>query len=268
MTHREIKAFGKTINLTLRNDGDYAVANELFLDHQYRFCDDAIRRAKNCIIDIGGHLGFFSIMAATLNPNVPIYTFEPHIGNYELLKANLKANRIKILPNAAKSAKPFNPTANPTDPTANPANRQAGVFPKQLAVSDTIGQTELLISREDLNHSLEHAIEPTGSTQTVQTTTLERIFAKNRIDRCDLLKLDCEGSEFKIIYSTPKTVFDKIDNIFLEYHNWIPSTEFRQKQAPNTSGKTLQTFLQNLGYTVKNFPNHKMPELGFLWAKR
>lgn len=239
MTHREIKAFGKTLNLTLRNEGDYAVANELFLDHQYRFCDDAIKKAKHCIIDIGGHLGFFSLMAATLNPNVPIYTFEPHTGNYELLKVNLKANRIKLIP------------SNHRNPTG-----QTGVLPKQLAVSDTIGQTELLISQEDLNHSLEKAIEPTGTTQTVQTTTLERIFAKNRIDRCNLLKLDCEGSEFKIIYNTPKELFQKIDHIFLEYHDWIEGE----------NSKDLQTFLQSLGYTVKNFPNHKMSELGFLWA--
>lgn len=228
MINREVKAFGKTLNLTLRNDGDYAVANELFVDHQYRFCDEVIKKAKHCIIDIGGHLGFFSLMTATLNPTVPIYSFEPHMGNYELLKINLKNNRIK------------------------------NVHPKQLAISDTVGQTQLLISQEDLNHSLEHAIEPTGKTQTVQTTTLERIFTKNRITRCDLLKLDCEGSEFKIIYSTTPELFNKIDHIFLEYHNW----------AGAGNSKKLKTYLESIGYKVEQFPNHKMPTLGFLWGTK
>lgn len=214
--------------LTLRNDGDFAVANELFLDHQYRFCDETIKKAKCSIIDVGGHLGFFSLMATTLNPNVPIYIFEPHSGNYELLKANLKTNRIK------------------------------NVISKQLAVSDTISQVELQVSKEDLNHSLEKAIEPTGETQRVQTITLERIFQKNRIEKCDLLKLDCEGSEFKIIYGAPKGLFQKIDNIFLEYHDWIDGE----------NSNKLKSSLENLGYKVKKFPNSKMKELGFLWCTK
>lgn len=226
--NKELKIFGKKITLTLRNDGDYAIANELFLDHQYRFCDDVIKNAKNCIIDIGGHLGFFSIMASLLNPDVPIYTFEPHIGNYELLKTNLKTNRIK------------------------------NVHPKQLAVSDVIGQTELKLSKEDLNHSITKAIEPTGDTQAVQTTTLERIFSKNQIQKCDLLKLDCEGSEFDIIYTAPKSLFEKINNIFLEYHDWV--------EGQNSD--RLKSYLENIGYKVKKFPNSKIGELGFLYCKK
>jgi FkbM family methyltransferase len=225
---RAIKIFGKEVVLALRNEGDFAIANELFLDHQYRFCDDVIRNAKHCIIDIGGHLGFFSILASILNPSVPIYTFEPHAGNFELLKTNLKENRIK------------------------------NVHPKQLAVSDSIGQTQLILSKEDLNHSLEHAIEPTGQTQPVQTTTLEQIFEKNRINRCDLLKLDCEGSEFKIIYSTPTEIFQKIDHIFLEYHDWVKGE----------SSDKLKSYITSLDYIVQKFPNPKMPELGFLWCNK
>ena len=228
MIQREIKFAGRTIQLTLRNEGDFIVANELFLDHQYRFCDEVIRKASYSILDIGGHLGFFSIIASLLNPEIPIYTYEPHIGNYELLKTNLKNNRIK------------------------------NVYPKQLAVSDWAGETELIISKEDLNHSLEKAIEPTGKVQKIQTTTLQRIFEKNHLKQCDLLKLDCEGSEFKIIYSAPKTLFDKISNIFLEYHDWID----------DESSKELKFFLGQLGYKVEQYPNSKMPELGFLWCTK
>lgn len=226
MIKKDIKVFGKDLTLALRNEGDFTIANELFLDRQYRFCDEVIKKAKHCILDIGGHLGFFSLMASVLNPNVPIYAFEPHIGNYEILKTNLKQNRIR------------------------------NVVTKHLAVSDTIGETELQLSQEDLNHSLEKAIEPTGETQKVHTTTLERIFQKNRLEQCDLLKLDCEGSEFKILYSAPKSLFDKIDHIFLEYHDWIEGG----------SDKELKFYLEQMGYKVEQYPNSKMPELGFLWC--
>ena len=218
--------FGQTVKLTMRNDGDVAIANELFLDHQYRFCDDVIKKATHCIIDVGGHLGFFSLICSILNPKVRVYTFEPHAGNFNLLKTNLKANHIK------------------------------NVHPKQLAVSDQTRELELQISKEDLNHSIIKAIEPTGKTQKVQTTTLKRIFEKNNIKKCELLKLDCEGSEYKILYSAPKEIFEKIDHIFLEYHDW----------TEGESSKDLKQFLQKREYRVEQYPNHKMKELGFLWC--
>ncbi len=223
---KEIRLFGKTLQISLRNDGDWAIAHELFLDRQYRFCDEVIRKAANPIIDIGGHLGFFALYAALLNPKVPIYSFEPHEGNFALLKENLKTNRVR------------------------------NVVPKQLAVSDTVGQAELYLSREDLNHSTTRAIEPTGATQKVQTTTLERIMEKNGIAQCDLLKMDCEGAEFKILTSTPPTIFRRIRHIFLEYHDWVEGE----------SSEKLKDFLKNQGYRVEKYPNHKMRELGFLWC--
>jgi FkbM family methyltransferase len=212
----------------MRNEGDYAIATELFLEHQYRFCDETIKKAKDSIIDIGGHLGFFSLYASLLNPTVPIYSFEPHIGNYELLKQNLRDNKVK------------------------------NVYPKQVAVSDKIGDVKLILSKEDLNHSIVHAIEPTGEEQSVQTTTLERIFQKNNIGHCDLIKIDSEGSEFALIYATPKDVLDRVSTIFLEYHDWVKGQ----------SGDELKRFLEKHGFKVSKYPNNKMKELGFLWCHK
>ena len=212
----------------MRNDGDLAIANELFLDHQYRYCDDVIRNAKDAVIDIGGHLGFFSLYASVLNSNVPIYTFEPHIGNYKILKQNLKDNRIK------------------------------NVKSRQLAVSDRVHQTELQIAKEDLNHALSDALEPTGETQVVQTTTLERIFEKNNIRHCELMKVDCEGAEFRLMYATPSDIFDKVSNIFLEYHDWVKGENSNE----------LKRFLEKQGFKVQKFPNNRIKELGFFWCNK
>lgn len=225
---KEVQIFGRTVTLNMRNEGDYAIANELFLDHQYRYCDKVIRNAKQAIIDIGGHLGFFSLYASLLNPMVPIYSFEPHIGNFELLKKNLKDNHVR------------------------------NVTAKNLAVNNVIGEMDLLISKEDLNHSLVRAIEPTEEIQKVQTITLEKIFDRHRLEQVDLLKIDCEGAEFVILEDSPKTVYDKVLNIFLEYHDWVPNGDHRR----------LKKFLEAQGFKVENYPNFKMKELGFLWCWR
>ena len=212
----------------MRNEGDYAIAHELFLDHQYRYCDEVLKKAKNAVIDIGGHLGFFSLYASLLNPKVPIYSFEPHVGNFELLKKNLKDNRVR------------------------------NVTAKNLAVSNEVGEVDLLLSQEDLNHSIVRAIEPTDEVQKVQTITLEKVLDRHHIGHCDLLKIDCEGAEFAILEGAPKSVYDRVSNIFLEYHDWVPGKNHRD----------LKKRLESHGFKVQDFPNSKMPELGFLWCKR
>lgn len=212
----------------MRNDGDLAIANELFLERQYIFCEQTIDMAQHAIIDIGGHLGFFSLYASLINPKVPIYAFEPHAGNFELLKKNLKDNHVK------------------------------NVTAKNLAVSNKEGEIELFISQEDLNHSTVHAIEDTGERQKVQAITLEKILNRHNLGQVDLLKIDAEGAEFQIIEDSPFEIFDRVSHIFLEYHDWVP----------NGNHKRLKKFLEARGYKVDDYPNAKMPELGFLWCRR
>lgn len=232
-----VKIFGWEVILNLRNEGDYAIASELFLERQYRFCDTAIREARNAVIDIGAHLGFFSLYASILNSKVPIYAFEPHEGNFALLKENLHLNHA------------------------------GNVTPKQVAVAGAVGQATLLLSREDLNHSLTHAIEPTGVTQKVQTTTLERIFEKNRLGRADLVKIDCEGGEFEILYSTPPELLGRIGALFIEYHDWVPAYANASAGRPGQSGGELKKFLEGRGFRVEKYPNTRIRELGFLWCE-
>ena len=44
----------------------------------------------------------------------------------------------------------------------------------------------------------------------VDAISLERIFEENGLWRVDLLKVDCEGSEYPIFYDSPAHLFDKI----------------------------------------------------------
>jgi FkbM family methyltransferase len=228
MNQKEVKIFGKTLKLSLRDKGDQAVADEVFKHRSYKLCEEAIRNAQGPIVDIGGHIGLFSLLASAMRPNLPIYSFEPHDDNFKLLKQNLKDNN-------AQNAKAI-----------------------REAVSDQVGEADLILSQQDLNHSLTLAIEPTGKTQTVPTTTLERIFEQFKIDRCGLLKIDCEGSEYEILYSTPRAIFDKIQGIFLEYHEW----------SEKGLADALKIHLEKMGFRVKKIPNAKMEELGYLWATK
>ena len=70
--------------------------------------------------------------------------------------------------------------------------------------------------------------------------TLENFFKKNNIGKCDLMKMDIEGSEYQVLYSTPKKVFDKIDRIFLEIH-----------KIENEPKADLINYLKKQGYGIK-----------------
>ena len=48
--------------------------------------------------------------------------------------------------------------------------------------------------------------------------TIPEILDGNGPKRCDLLKMDCEGAEYDILYHCPSEVLTRIDRIALEVH--------------------------------------------------
>ena len=53
-------------------------------------------RGKNCVLDIGGHIGLVAIsMGSVLAANGHVYCFEPSTINYSFLLKHLTANRIQ-----------------------------------------------------------------------------------------------------------------------------------------------------------------------------
>jgi|SaaInlV_130m_DNA_3_1039695.scaffolds.fasta_scaffold01027_5 FkbM family methyltransferase len=141
---------------------------------------------NDVIIDIGGHIGLFSLYASLKNPNGKIISIEPHPQNFLLLKENLECNgfpNIKIL---------------------------------NSAVSNSNKNIELFIdSLDDSAHSI-HGVGK-NSIQ-IKGITLHQIMNENRITNCNMLKMDCEGAEFEIINSLSDEEILKIEKICLEYH--------------------------------------------------
>ena len=142
------------------------------------------------IIDIGGHIGSFSIWASKQASNGKVYTFEPNVENFHLLKENKELNQISNL-------EIFN-----------------------LAVSNNIGEVILFNSvYQNLGHSLyeNHLLNKT----IVQSTTLDKILEDNRLEKVDLLKVDAEGAEYSILLNASAHTLQKIDKIILEYHDYL-----------------------------------------------
>ena len=79
----------------------------------------------------------------------------------------------------------------------------------------------------------------------VETITLEKLFEDYKIEHCDLLKLDVEGSCIEILsHSSFKKVAAKIDTIIVEFHSW-------SGRHPNQ----LKEALKNNNFEVSTIPN-------------
>ena len=142
-------------------------------------------KKDDVIIDIGSHIGIFSIYASQFCKNGKILCYEPSIENYELLQYNISQNHIE------------------------------NIFPNNYAVSNSNDHVTLYINPDNTAHSI---YDSTSKSIQIKSSTLQNIFDSNKLDFCDYLKLDCEGAEYEIIDSLPKEYFKKIKQIYIEYH--------------------------------------------------
>jgi FkbM family methyltransferase len=90
----------------------------------------------------------------------------------------------------------------------------------------------------------------------VNSISLVDALVKFGLESCDLLKLDCEGTEYQILFGTPRSALKRVQRIVMEYHNNL---------TPYTHND-LTSFLQERGFEVETFPNPVHSHLGFLRA--
>ena len=138
------------------------------------------------IIDIGGHIGAFSVNAGTQITDGIIYAFEPFAENFNFLKKNIELNKLN------------------------------NVVPINCAVASSNGDKVLYL--DNLNSSGHSLTKASGNPVKVTSTTLADFFKEKNIERCNFLKMDCEGSEYDIILNTPEETLKKIDYMIFEYH--------------------------------------------------
>jgi hypothetical protein len=61
------------------------------------------------------------------------------------------------------------------------------------------------------------------------------------MEKIDFLKMDCEGAEYDILFQLPKTIFDKIEVISMEFHDL---------KKPGYSALDLAGHLIQMGYEI------------------
>jgi FkbM family methyltransferase len=166
------------------------------------------------IVDLGANIGMFSLLCAAVFPGADIYCVEPDAGNLDMLKRNsdgINTASVRYLRGAAWTYD---------------------------------GETTLITSDRDTEHSLVDAAEKTGKV-TIPCYTMESIIRKAGFTGIDLLKVDIEGAERELLtYCEPW--INRVKLILLELHPALTGFDVTNLQAK----------LEPLGFVVfdKRFP--------------
>ena len=177
------------INYKVRGGStDRFIINEIWLHNSYTPKGFEIK-SSDIVVDIGAHIGIFTVLAAKKAYNGKVFCFEPVKENESLLIENIKLNNL------------------------------SNVIVRNKAVSNKKGKLKIYISKS--KNKGQNSIYKLAETQEVEE--VEKISFKDflkKVEKIDFLKMDCEGSEYPIFYSLEKKELFKIKKISLEYHNY------------------------------------------------
>lgn len=173
------------------------------------------------VVDVGANIGSFSVLAASIvGLEGRVISFEPAGETFRRLEENISLNGLRNV-RCRRAA----------------VDAECGVLELHTGVKSAFATAHM----KDVQGN-------DGSVEVVECLTLARVFEEYRIDRINLLKLDCEGSEHGIIESLTPDLAARIDQIAMEVH-----------PVEGRSGWTLGEALRGLGFDY---------EAGYIWFAR
>jgi len=204
---------------------DHVPIIEIFLREDY-----GKMKNNSVIVDLGANIGVFTIYATMTSKDTIVYAYEPFAGFCDLIRENVRLN------GRDSAVRCFNYAVAGESTTRTLYVKGTDFFfPTLIGKSSDNGQESIQ----------------------VKCTTLAEIIESNQLGRVDMLKMDCEGAEYEILYSAA-SVLERVKEIRMEYHNL--DNDRRHLGA-------LKEFLSLNGYTLTRVWSTSETN-GNLWAER
>jgi FkbM family methyltransferase len=171
-------------------------------DAVFRGDEYRIRRERftpdDVVIDIGAHIGVFSYLCYILGSR-SIYCYEPSDRNFQFLQRNLgNYDGIEL----------FNKAVWRSDSKCAAGLLLSGPH------GDNTGAHSVMASGRIFDFPNQCVEDSSGEIRRVECVALDAVLT--RFPRVRLLKLDCEGSEFPILFTSRK--FHRVHQIVAEVH--------------------------------------------------
>ncbi len=139
------------------------------------------------VLDVGAHIGLFAAYVGLRYPDVLVHAFEPFPDNFELLRENVERNRVS----------------------------NVRIYP--FAISGDGRLLKMATNPENSGGATCHSLTLTDRpADMIPSATLDAVFDALDIERCKLLKIDCEGSEYEILLATRS--LKKVEYLSGEFH--------------------------------------------------
>lgn len=143
--------------------------------------------ADGVVLDVGAHIGTFTVLAATRVPRGRVYAVEASRETFQLLHLNVGLNS------------------------------RANVVAEHLALADRNGEVALYHDPEgNYGHSITKPLSP--STERVRGESLETFMHSRGIAAVALAKFNCEGAEFRILLPASRDTLRRIQKMIVLYH--------------------------------------------------
>jgi FkbM family methyltransferase len=187
--------FRNGINVVLRGGtNEWAILHELFFAGGYAAALNwlsARPEAKPCVLDLGGNIGLFALLAARNNPLAKIISFEPGPPNCQMLRMNLLAN-----PDLARQ-----------------------IELREEAVAGTSGEAIWNFHPDDPSGSSLVGGKGDSSSNAIKVKLVS--FAECVAQAAGdvvLVKMDIEGAEWDVLAKTPPEAWARVQAVALEVH--------------------------------------------------
>jgi FkbM family methyltransferase len=191
---------------------------EIFAEDCYRFSWflGPLAHQPLRVLDVGGQVGTFSCRLAQLQPQAVINTYEPSPTTADYLRRNIERNHL--------------------------SDR---ITVTQAALAATVGTAEFDDNGAGSGeNSLVSSARGTVGTITVQTTTFDAAVAAAG-GPIDLVKMDCEGGEYDLVYASSPDNWSSVQRLVIEYH-----------PVAGQSWNELRSWLEKVGLTVQYEQSH------------
>lgn len=171
-----------------------------------------VEAADRVIMDVGAHVGFFTLYAALKAPAARIIAVEPFPETCRRLRDLLVHNdieqRVMVL-NCAVALEPG--TAEMDSAEEIPAVYRR--IQSEAAATLNLNQGHRRIDEKSANPGVP-----------VQKRTLRDVLEAANVEHVDLMKMNIHGSEYEVLLGTPPSVMRHIRKIAVQYHEGPPSS--------------------------------------------
>lgn len=219
---REVRRRGINYHLDISDYMEHAV----YFGYRDATQEELFRLAENkkFIIDVGVNIGAVLLNFARLSPEASIIGFEPDAKNFQKAQRNLRLNAFDKVELIQKGLGAETATA------------------KLFKVNEDNEGMNRILSDE------ERRVEDEFSFSEIEIVKLDDFVAENSIDRIDLIKIDVEGYELKVLRGAERSLRNYLPVLFIELDD-------DNLKAQNDSAQAMILFLKQIGYKISRADN-------------